>query len=179
VLANEEENRQADVDALRSHGLRVHVTYVRSVPQGLSALRTVCSLVGLGAPGWLGEAARLWLAPAPPPARRAVVPIWTKPWMALGRDTFAGDVLARLGVANVLASSRERYPRFDPGHLPPYDLCVMPDEPYAFTRADAWPGVPTAFVSGRHLTWYGPSLVEAHAALTAALALPAPVPPTR
>ncbi len=26
----------------------------------------------------------------------------------------------------------------------------------------AFPGVPAALVSGRHLTWYGPSLVEAH-----------------
>jgi hypothetical protein len=94
--------------------------------------------------------------------------------MALGRDTFAGDVLARLGVANVLAGSPERYPRFDPDDLPPYDLVVLPDEPYAFAPADAaaFGGVPCAFVSGRHLTWYGPSLAEARDVLREQLAMP-------
>jgi hypothetical protein len=41
---------------------------------------------------------------------------------------------------------------------------VLPDEPYAFSADDgpeAFPGLPSALVSGRHLTWYGPSLVEA------------------
>jgi hypothetical protein len=41
---------------------------------------------------------------------------------------------------------------------------VLPDEPYRFTTDDgpeAFPGVRSAVVSGRHLTWYGPSLVEA------------------
>ncbi|BBA96134.1 hypothetical protein RVR_1300 [Actinacidiphila reveromycinica] len=104
--------------------------------------------------------------------RRAIVPVWRRPWMALGRDTFAGDLLARLGVDHVLAGHAERYPRFDPSALPPADLVVLPDEPYRFTADDgpeAFPALPAALVSGRHLTWYGPSLVEAPAVLGAAL----------
>jgi hypothetical protein len=31
--------------------------------------------------------------------------------MVLGRDTFAGDMLTRLGVANAFGDSAERYPR--------------------------------------------------------------------
>ncbi|HKE66548.1 MAG TPA: helical backbone metal receptor, partial [Micromonosporaceae bacterium] len=44
---------------------------------------------------------------------------------------------------------------------------------YAFTAVDgpeAFPGVPYALVSGRHLTWYGPSLAEARGVLSAQLA---------
>jgi ABC-type Fe3+-hydroxamate transport system substrate-binding protein len=160
VLANEEENRAADLDALRAAGLRVHVTYVRSVPQALVVLAEVCGLVGLGVPSWLAAARAVWSGPVPPPVARAVVPIWHKPWMALGSDTFAGDLLARLGVVNVLGSATDRYPRFEPAELPPYDLVVLPDEPYAFAPGDeaAFAPVRAAFVSGRHLTWYGPSL---------------------
>ena len=33
------------------------------------------------------------------------MPIWRKPWMVLGRDTFAGDVLRRLGIDNVMADA--------------------------------------------------------------------------
>jgi hypothetical protein len=88
----------------------------------------------------------------------------------LGRDTFAGDVLARLGVRNVFAGSAERYPKLAPGDLVGVEaeLVVFPDEPYAFTPDDgpeAWPQARPVFVSGRHLTWYGPSLVEAPALL--------------
>ena len=46
------------------------------------------------------------------------------------------------------------------------ELVVLPDEPYRFTADDgpeAFAGVPAALVSGRHLTWYGPSLAEAPA----------------
>ncbi|MGH3393261.1 MAG: helical backbone metal receptor, partial [Streptosporangiaceae bacterium] len=40
--------------------------------------------------------------------------------------------------------------------------------PYRFSASDgpeAFPGDSTALVSGRHLTWYGPSLTEAPAVL--------------
>ena len=92
--------------------------------------------------------------------------------MAVGSDTFTGAVLHRLGVDNVLAGHPERYPKVRPEELPELDLVVLPDEPYLFTADDgpeAFPGVPCALVSGRHLTWYGPSLTEAPAALLAQL----------
>ena len=109
-------------------------------------------------------------------AMRAIVPIWRRPWMALGCDTFAGDVLGRLGVMNVLREASERYPRIDLNEVRALrpDLVVLPDEPYPFGPADgpevfaSW-GVPVALVSGRHLTWYGPSLVAAPATLAAQL----------
>lgn len=52
---------------------------------------------------------------------------------------------------------------------------VLPDEPYRFTADDgpeAFPGVPCALLSGRHLTWYGPSLAEAPALLADQLSRP-------
>jgi len=54
---------------------------------------------------------------------------------------------------------------------------VLPDEPYRFTATDgpeAFPGVPCALVSGRHLTWYGPSLAEARGVLAAQLGFRSP-----
>lgn len=174
VLANFEENREADVSALRSAGLAVWVTAPRTVPEALTSLGRMLAVCGVGSPAWYAEACRAWPAgPVPPPVLRAVVPIWRKPWMALGSGTFAGDLLARLGVANVLADSPDRYPKFTPEDLPDYDVVVLPDEPYAFApeHAAAFPGKRAAFVSGRHLTWYGPSLVEAPEVLRSALGL--------
>jgi hypothetical protein len=93
--------------------------------------------------------------------------------MTLGRDTFAGDVLSRLGVDNVLAGADDRYPKVELADLPEYDLVVLPDEPYAFGPADGpevFPDVDVALVDGRRLTWYGPSLVTAPHVLSAQLA---------
>lgn len=182
VLANAEENRPPDLDALRAAGVAVYVTDIRTLDGAFAALRRMLAACGFPQVAWLAAAEAAWAAvPSPVVRRRAVVPIWRRPWMAVGRDTFAGSVLARLGVDNVLADASagesppdkysQRYPRFDPAALPPHDLVVLPDEPYRFT-ADDGPeafAAPSVLVSGRLLTWYGPSLAEAARILPALL----------
>lgn len=176
VLANAEENRREDIEALRAAGLAVWVTYPRGIDEAFASLGRMFAALHLAEPTWLGAAQAVW---APPPihrpARRAVIPVWRRPWIVLGSDTFAGDILGRLGVANAYGEATERYPRphLDEIHAVDPDLVVLPDEPYAFSTSDgpeSFPGVPCTLVSGRHLTWYGPSLVEARAVLEAQLA---------
>jgi ABC-type Fe3+-hydroxamate transport system substrate-binding protein len=179
VLANEEENRGPDLDALRDAGAAVWITRIRDLPSALSSLRRMITLAcRRPAPAWLEAAESVWHrqpGAAAATARAAVVPIWRRPWMVVGSDTFAGDLLARLGVSNVYAGHQDRYPRvsLDELRAAAADLVVLPDEPYRFTASDgpeAFAGRPTALVSGRHLTWYGPSLVEAPAVLGRQLA---------
>jgi ABC-type Fe3+-hydroxamate transport system substrate-binding protein len=176
VIANEEENREPDLTALRGAGVEVLVTEVRDVPQAFRELARVLDACGTPSrPRWLDEAERAWSElPRPGRRRTAVVPVWRRPWMVLGRDTFAGDVLARLGVDHAYAAHAERYPRATVDELRSAepDLVVLPDEPYRFTADDgpeAFAGLPCVLVSGRHLTWYGPSLGEAPRVLGAAL----------
>ena len=147
VLANEEENRLVDLDALRAAGLAVWVTAPRTVPAGLGVAGSDARRVRGGGPGWLAEAEAAWASVRPSTRRTAVVPIWRRPWMVVGRDTFTGDVLARLGVDNLWADAAERYPKVALAALVAArpDLVVLPDEPYAFSAADgpeAFPGVP-------------------------------------
>lgn len=167
VLANVEENREVDLRALRDAGLAVWVTYPRTVPEALSSLGGMLAACRLDRPAWLDEAAAAWAGPWTGPRRRVLVPIWRRPWMAVGSGTFTGDVLARLGHDNVLAGDPERYPKVDLAALPPYDVVVLPDEPYAFSPQDGPECFdrPSVCVSGRLLTWYGPSLVEARTVL--------------
>jgi ABC-type Fe3+-hydroxamate transport system substrate-binding protein len=178
VIANDEENRTPDLADLRERGVPVWVTAPQTLPDALTSLDRMLRLAcGLPRPGWLDAATTVWSTPYDGPRRRAVVPIWRRPWMVLGRDTFAGDLLARLGVDNAMADAAERYPQvtLDQLRAAEPDLVVLPDEPYAFGWDDGpeafagW-GVPVACVSGRHLTWYGPSLVEARDRLTEQLA---------
>ncbi|MFJ9897067.1 helical backbone metal receptor [Streptomyces sp. NPDC091280] len=176
VVANEEENREPDLTALREAGVEVLVTEVRDVPQAFRELDRVLRACGAPArPRWLAGAERAWdELPSPEARSTAVVPVWRRPWMVLGRDTFAGDVLSRLGVDHAYATHTERYPRAPIAELRSRarDLVVLPDEPYRFTADDgpeAFPGLPCALVSGRHLTWYGPSLAQAPRVLGEAL----------
>jgi ABC-type Fe3+-hydroxamate transport system substrate-binding protein len=174
VIANDEENRPQDLDALRAAGLPVWVTAPTTLTAAFVSLDRMLRLgCGLDRPAWLDAGEAAWSGTADPDAEdarmTALVPIWRRPWMALGRDTFAGNLLSRLGIDNALADSADRYPKIELGQVfrdryP--DIVVLPDEPYAFNWDDGpeafveWQ-VPIACVSGRHLTWYGPSLVEA------------------
>ena len=180
VVANEEENREADLEALRAQGIQVWVTDIRTVDQALDSIETLLRAVGATDVGWLGQARDSWAqTPSVVEGRRlrAVVPIWRRPWMHVGTDTYAGDVLRRLGVDNVLADSPERYPTMKLDLVPEVDLVVLPDEPYEFTEADgpeAFPGTPCVLVNGRFLTWYGPAMIEAPLALLTSLRAPLP-----
>lgn len=175
VIANSEENRQEDVERLRADGIAVWVTEAPvSVPAGLASTRRLLTQgLELSEPDWLVAAEDAWRHIDPVRAT-AIVPVWRRPWIVIGRDTFAGDVLRRLGVANAYEEHDERYPRptLDELRKVPADLIVLPDEPYEFTVDDgpeAFPGKRYVLVVGRGLTWYGPSLVDARSELDAAI----------
>jgi ABC-type Fe3+-hydroxamate transport system substrate-binding protein len=171
VVANQEENRRLDVERLRAAGVPVWVTVIESLDDALRSMRRLfADVLQVGEPIWLSAAATEWSRPASTTELRVVVPIWRDPWMVIGSRTFTGDLLSRLGLINVFGTSAERYPRveIEQLHAAGADLALLPDEPYVFTADDgpeAFPGLRTVLVSGRDLTWYGPSLATARADL--------------
>ena len=65
------------------------------------------------------------------------VPIWKKPWMWCGGDTYVSNLVETMGGRNVLRE-HHRYPSLsieDVIVLDP-DVIFLPDEPYAFTEDD-------------------------------------------
>ena len=176
VIANREENRKLDVVRLREAGLAVWVTVIESVPEAMASLRRLLTgPLGLDTPGWLVAAERAWAGPAPRPwsdrpGRRVAVPVWRDPWMVVGARTFTGDVLTRLGLVNVFGTGPGRYPRVEVGEIRAAapEVVLLPDEPYPFTAEDGpeeFTAQRVVLVSGRLLTWYGPSLATARADL--------------
>ncbi len=166
VVANKEENRELDVRRLRESGVAVWVTDIETVPAAVASMERLFEALGWTAPGWLGEARAVWCGELPPVSRSVAVPIWRDPWMVVGARTFTTDLLRRLGWANVYDQHEDRYPRVELADLDGAgaDVVLLPDEPYVFTADDgpeAFAHTPTELVSGRLLTWYGPSLVEA------------------
>ncbi len=175
VVTNKEENRRLDVDRLRAAGIAVWVTEIETVDQAVRSLRRlITDALAWPAPPWLDVVAAQWDHPESIGPARVAVPIWRDPWMAIGSRTFTGDLLARLGLYNVLADSPHRYPHVNVDEIIATrpDLVLLPDEPYPFSAGDgpeAFPGLRCAPVEGRALTWYGPSLATAQSVVAAAI----------
>jgi len=158
VVLDEEENRREDHDALVAAGLAVHVLAVRDLA-GLDQ-----QMAGLA-----DAVDRTWTPlgsiTEPAATRRAYVPIWKRPWMALGEPTYGSAVLRVLGVANVAAGDGP-YPELDLTSAGERgaDLVIAPSEPYPFAerhRAELEAVAPTVFVDGRDLLWWGVRTADA------------------
>ncbi len=193
VVVDREENRREDHDALVAAGLSVHVLAIRDLVDVDPAMTELSSLVGGTWPagelsgqlatGQLatGQLATGRLAAGQTVAgtpegqmRRAFVPIWRRPWMALGTPTYGASLLARLGIVSVHAdhgpypgTTLEAVRRCRP------DLVVAPSEPYPFTARqlpELEPIAPTVLVDGKDLFWWGARTAGALDRLAQALA---------
>lgn len=176
VIVNKEENRELDVRRLRDAGIRVEVTEIETVPEAIEAFHHLFGTVlEWDEPAWLEEAEELWCGELPEVTRTVAIAIWRDPWMVVGPHTFTSDLVRRLGWRNVYDTESntdeqqgaDRYPHVEIGDLDNIgaDVILLPDEPYSFTGPDgpeAFTTTPTQLISGRLLTWYGPSLLEAH-----------------
>ncbi len=123
VVANQEENRELDVQRLRDAGVPVWVTRIETVDDAFASLgRLFTDALGWGEPTWLADARQLWSAPAPAPRGRVAVPIWRDPWMVVGPRTFTADLLRRLGwevTTGPEGDAHERYPGTDTARVGP------------------------------------------------------------
>ena len=175
VLANKEENRREDIEALEANGLDVFVTDPNSVPEAMAMIAEVGRQVGnSGRAALLNEQISDALSEAAPTTVRVFAGVWWRPLMGLGSATYGHDLLERCGAVNVLAG-RPRYPEVtfeEVAALQP-DLILLPDEPYPFKGANvaAFSGIaPTRLIDGKQLWWYGPRIPGAIRGLRAILA---------
>jgi ABC-type hemin transport system substrate-binding protein len=146
VIANREENRERDVEKLRAEGFDVWVTYPRTVADGLALMREVAALG----------------------ADPAVAAACIEP------DTYANDMIAVCGGANVFAFRKDRrYPIVSKEEIVEAapGVVLLPDEPYAFVERDveelAELPIPAAQsarihrIDGTLISWYGPRIGRA------------------
>jgi ABC-type Fe3+-hydroxamate transport system substrate-binding protein len=180
VIANVEENVREHVETLRAWGIPVHVTFPRTVADGIRLVGELGALLEAGPRARELEAqlrARYDLvraAAAGRRPRRVFCPIWRKPYMTINRDTYVHDMLAVAGGENVFADHAKRYPEItlDEVAASGAEVILLPDEPYRFRHAHQadfapYPDLPAVrdgrihLVDGKLLSWYGPRIAEA------------------
>jgi ABC-type Fe3+-hydroxamate transport system substrate-binding protein len=206
VVANQEENTRAALEALAARGVRVMVSLPRRVADGIAHLARLARILGPKTPAATDLVKRGYtmisaLAAAPPGAPAAFVPIWMDPLMTINAETYGSDVLALAGLRNAFgertrlypltadlgkgeaieATGRDiRYPRIRGDEVTSRApaVIVLPDEPHAFSDADAAelaalaPSARIVRVSGKDLFWSGAWAIDGVPRLRAQLSTP-------
>ena len=191
VIANHEENTRRVVEELEQRGLRVWLTYPRTLEEGTRVLHELVALspdrdlaraVAFAAERALGFLDEPDTTSSRP---RVFCPIWRDPWMAVGRDTYASDLIERCGGENVFADRGDRrYPivTLEDVVAAAPDVVLLPDEPYSFGAVDASeireleiPAAESArvhLIDGTWVSWYGSRIAKAVGALRPLLGPP-------
>lgn len=172
VVANVEENRKSDVEAMGAAGLSVLVTYPRTVRDGIQLIQDLSVLTGTTghAQAIVAECeaalAEVGLRGRTPV--RIFCPIWRKPYMTINGDTYVDDMLRTCGGENIFRNRPERYPTVTLAEMAALrpEVILLPDEPYPFTEKhltdfQGFPDVPAVrnrrvcLMDGKALCWYG------------------------
>lgn len=161
VVVDTEENRKEDADAMRTAGLQLVVTSVRSVEDAHAVVGQLATASGAPVPA--DDVSTEELDPAARPRRLAFVPIWRRPWMTVNGATYGASLLRSIGIDLVTADHDTEYPTVeldDIAALRPH-LVLVPTEPYAFTDAHVvelarlFPTATVVRVDGEDLFWWG------------------------
>jgi iron complex transport system substrate-binding protein len=122
IIANREENRREDVEALQAAGLNVWVTFPCTVRAAIDLLWSMIELFQMPQRGltlsvletnfeWAG------LASANMSPAKVFCPVWREPptgqprwWMTFNQATYTHDLLRLCGGENVFAGRERRYP---------------------------------------------------------------------
>jgi len=181
VLANQEENSRQTVEQLEAGGIRVWVTFPQTVDQAIETLWAITSIFHRPSAGPIIRALEATLdwterAAQEMPRPRLFCPIWQDVqedlgtwWMTFNQQTYAHDLLARLGADNIFAGRDRRYPlaadlgeaeaepvndrdtryprvRPDEVRQAVPEIILLPKEPLAFSERDV-EGIKTALAS--------------------------------
>lgn len=154
VLVDRVENRKEDAEALTALGLNVVDIDVQLLSDVSSQMAIVAEAVGIKTPAIITPSAQ-------PIERTAFVPIWRRPWMTIGAQTYGSTLLEALGIGNVFADAATDFPEvnLDDVAARQPDLVLVPSEPYEFTAEHlaelAVVGGRIIEVDGQDLFWWG------------------------
>jgi ABC-type Fe3+-hydroxamate transport system substrate-binding protein len=184
IVAVKEENARENVEELEEAGVPIFIGAPEDVAGAIRLLRELAERVE--APrteAVLDPIERVYGRLKNGVVRGAplvFVPIWKKPYMSVGSDTYVHDVLEMCGGENI-CSDATRYPiiTLKGVEAAQPEVILLPDEPYPFSAEDLEDfyalDVPAIhadrihLVDGKLLTWYGPRMASSLVQLSALL----------
>lgn len=169
VIANKEENLQAEIEELAKH-VPVWISDVYTLEDSLEMIRLIGEITQT-----LNVANEMCrgiqdafdkLNTKKFINNKVVYLIWKDPFMAVGPNTFIDDMLMKIGLFNNVKT--ERYPELKTQELNP-DYVFLSSEPYPFSEKhfdevqQFFPHSKLILVDGEFFTWYGSRMLKAPA----------------
>lgn len=169
IIANKEENAQADIEYLQQH-FNVLLTDIFTLDEALESILEIGKQTKV-----LSQAQQLvkeikvefdQLKPFTRPQNKVGYFIWENPMMISGRLTFINDILEKLGFENMDSDLESRYPEVNEEQilrLKP-DFLFLSSEPFPFKEKQKlifeqrFPNTRVVLVDGEMFSWYGSRL---------------------
>jgi ABC-type Fe3+-hydroxamate transport system substrate-binding protein len=163
VIANKEENRKEDIEALRSH-VPIELTDIASIEDALITMHDFGKLFDVSeeAHQLINQITEAYEErPDEFPLQTAYL-IWRDPYMSVGNDTYIHDILQKWNLTNAFGNQK-RYPEVSPLELRQtnLDLILLSSEPYPFKEKhieeikELNPSARVMLVDGEWFSWYG------------------------
>jgi ABC-type Fe3+-hydroxamate transport system substrate-binding protein len=169
ILANKEENEQAQIEWLSSR-FPTYISDVRDLTQAVNMIITVGEITSK-----IEKALQFsrtidtmfHSSGRQETSVSACYLIWRAPWMTINKDTFIHDMLNRLGFKNVFGDRKEsRYPTITDSELIEANpqILFLSSEPFPFAECHLkelqglLPKTRLQLINGEILSWYGSRL---------------------
>lgn len=165
IIANKEENTQAEIEALASE-FQVYISDIVSIQDAFDMIKDLGSLCNReqAAVDLLDELHED-IETLPSYSGKVAYFIWKEPYMACGQDNFINSMIEKLGFENILKESRYHELSANQIKLLDVDYIFLSTEPYPFNEKHlqefaALSDAKIVIVDGEMFSWYGSRMLE-------------------
>jgi ABC-type Fe3+-hydroxamate transport system substrate-binding protein len=162
IIGNKEENSKADIEILQQQ-FPVYMSDIYTLSDALKMMEDLGNLTGKSSlANQITAQVRIDFQNLPQFNKKIIYLIWQDPLMAVGPNTFIGEMLQLSGFENVISDTKVRYIELsddDLKRLNP-EIILLSSEPFPFTTQHCLNfhekfQIPSSMVDGEMFSWYG------------------------
>ncbi len=162
IIGNKEENSKEDIEILQQQ-FPVYMSDIYTLSDALKMMEDLGILTGKSiVANQISAQVSVDFQSLPQFNKKIIYLIWQDPLMAVGPNTFIGEMLRLAGFENVISDANVRYIELsaeDLKRLNP-EIILLSSEPYPFTsqHCDSFYEkfqIPSRMVDGEMFSWYG------------------------
>jgi ABC-type Fe3+-hydroxamate transport system substrate-binding protein len=168
IIANKEENTQADIEALEKIA-PVWISDISTLSDAFEMMQQVGEICGKSQKAdEIVQSIKSQFETFENPFKsthsnpKVIYLIWKNPYLIAGKNTFIDDMLQRCGLENL--TQVDRYPEWNPLDSEAPDYILLSSEPFPFKQKDLdelqnqFPKSKILLVDGELFSWYGSRL---------------------
>jgi ABC-type Fe3+-hydroxamate transport system substrate-binding protein len=167
IIGNKEENSKEDIEILQQQ-FPVYMSDIYTVSDALKMMEDLGILTGKSSlANQIVNQVRIDFQNLPQFNKKIIYLIWQDPLMAVGPNTFIGEMLRLSGFENVITAANVRYIELSADDLKQLnpEVILLSSEPYPFTpqHCDSFYEkfqIPSSIVDGEMFSWYGSRMLK-------------------